>query len=654
VRVLDPKAVVYSAPRAGSRAVTEVYAGDEMEVGKTVRDGAAAWVEVTLPGGQTGFVSSAIKVLRIRKVALAQPRVEARLGPADEADVKMVFKQGDHFTLAGLTKFSGVQWIEVRDARGQSGYIPGTTKFREIAAEEQPAAAPVPAQPVETQNLASLQPAAPVSALEIPAPAPEPATFSEPLAEPAVEAPPPPPVESYAAATIPLEKPAAIEAAAPQPPAGLPVAAAAEAVLPPAVASTPAARQFQELFKEAGLARIQRVVQLGAVQGAAISLLVWGAINIAGWAFFGEQSRQIVAGITDNPTGDLWLALYASLILGVGLLAFGLAGLLTRAYITVFLDGLSLIAIGIWNIAGDFVAINALRPYGYTLNNVSQLVIILGVFQLIWGFRRLGAFWRFGRWSPQRMRGSEVTDLRRRLQGLVKTPESIESGIINASYTASTLGFLAQTTYYTGALLDDSAVLVSNSLDDCFTFDRAAFKGARLTVSNATDIQIEGKKKTLEIAPVSIMTLKLWCDMPLQTADFTRLGKQGSVAVLKPYLRGGDITLRAAAVSALGALRDPDARRAAMAAMDDPAAPVQAAAFKACRQMKIASFPEKAAVALSSSDPALRIAVASYLAAFPSEVGRAAVERAASVERDPKVKSEVAKAQRALRRLPGG
>ena len=52
VRVLDQKAVVHSAASLKSGVIAELYAGDEIDVGKTVRDGGAAWVEAVLPDGR--------------------------------------------------------------------------------------------------------------------------------------------------------------------------------------------------------------------------------------------------------------------------------------------------------------------------------------------------------------------------------------------------------------------------------------------------------------------------------------------------------------------------------------------------------------------------------------------------------------------------
>ena len=78
--------------------------------------------------------------------------------------------------------------------------------------------------------------------------------------------------------------------------------------------------------------------------------------------------------------------------------------------------------------------------------------------------------------------------------------------------------------------------------------------------------------------------------------------------------------LRAAAVSALGGLNDPEAQRLAVSYLEDPAAAVKAGAVNACRGMKLTSVQDKVAAFLSNPEPALRFAAAKYLAAFPSEM----------------------------------
>jgi HEAT repeat protein len=233
-------------------------------------------------------------------------------------------------------------------------------------------------------------------------------------------------------------------------------------------------------------------------------------------------------------------------------------------------------------------------------------------------------------------------------------PESIEEGIVNASITVNTLGFGIglQTIYYTGILLDDRVVMISDSLDDCFIIERSAMQAAAFTAFGNAELQVEKKKKYLGVDAVSILAFKQWCGRPVNAMDMDRLkkDKQASVTLLRPYLQAEEVQLRAAAVSALGALSDPEARGLAVSFLNDPAAPVRAGAVDACRQMKLTSILDKVVTFISDPEPALRIAAVQYLAAFPSEKARTAIEKASAAELVPSVKKEILKAQGGLAR----
>jgi len=623
VRVLDQKAFVYSAASLASEVVAEVRAGDEIDVGKTVRDGGATWVEAALPDGRSGYVPGSIKILRIRRVALSQRRVDVRAAPADDANLVMIFKQGDHFTLAGVVKNMGAQWIEIRSDAGQTGYIPGATRIKEIAAAAERGALPLPEAKPEKRAT----------------PQPE---VSEAIAAPS----------GTNEASLVQPEANVNEAVTPPPQVSIVSGDSVEARQAPVEIKIRTNPEIEAFISKEGFRRIQTAVQNGAVQGAIVSLAIWGVINNAGWIILSGDSRQIIGQLTPNPTGGLFFLAYGSLIFGIMMLAFAALGFFSQTYATLFLDGLSLVAIGIWNIAADIIAINALRPYGFTVTSPSSFWVILGAFQVIWGFRRFSAFWRIGTWSPEHLSRSKIKELRQQLKLFVKMPESIEDGIVKASITVNTLGmtFLPQTIDYTGALLEDAAVMVSNSLDDCFSIDRSAMQAATFTAFGNAELQVEKKKKYLGVDAISILACKLWCDRPINAMDMDRLKeeKKSSVTLLRPYLQAADVQLRAAAVSALGALGDLEARSLAVSFLDDATAPVKAGAIDACRQMKLTSVQDKVVSFVNSQEPELCIAAVKYVAAFPSEKGRAAVELAAARPLTPRVKKEIDKAQRAM------
>lgn len=129
VRVLEEKAMVYSAPSLTSEVVGELHADDEITVGKAFRQGGSKWKEATLPSGVTGYIGN-IKVYEILEVALNQKSVSVFYSPSESSRVTMTFKKRDRFTLLGPVKGQEKQWGKIRSASGQVGFIPGATKIR--------------------------------------------------------------------------------------------------------------------------------------------------------------------------------------------------------------------------------------------------------------------------------------------------------------------------------------------------------------------------------------------------------------------------------------------------------------------------------------------------------------------------------------------
>ena len=86
----------------------------------------------------------------------------------------------------------------------------------------------------------------------------------------------------------------------------------------------------------------------------------------------GAESREFLGELSD-PSGGIYFLLYGGLVLGIAMLSFAALGVLTRFSGTILLDGVSLIAVGLWNLTTDFIAMWALRPYGYTVEQPSPV-----------------------------------------------------------------------------------------------------------------------------------------------------------------------------------------------------------------------------------------------------------------------------------------
>ena len=356
--------------------------------------------------------------------------------------------------------------------------------------------------------------------------------------------------------------------------------------------------EWKSVVTKEGLPRIQAVARDGSVQGAVGSLAAWGAINIGAWFLLGTEHREFLSRLTSNPTGGIYLLLYGGLILGALMFAFGALGFTTRTSAAIFLDGLSLLAVGVWNVIHDFVAIGALRPYGYTIEKPSTFWIMLGVCQVVWGFRQFSSFGRIGSWSPANLARSEMQQMKTLLQQFVGMAEQTEDGIVKASITTKGplgLDFMSRTSQFTGRLLDDSGLMVSAKLDDCFTIDRKVMSNASFLETGTLKVEVESGTKAMDVNAPSVIALKKWGGIPVSLADIKRLEttKTASASVLKPFLGAGESEIRSAAVSALATSTAPDAKELVIPFLDESIGSVKAAAIDACRQMKIDSVHDR-------------------------------------------------------------
>jgi hypothetical protein len=130
-RVCSIKATVRLEASPASKVISELHAGDEIDLVKTVKKNDTIWVFVTLPTGKTGYVTADIKVYKFRNVVLEQAKVYVLNSPIAGSVTRKIYKKGDKFTLTGKTVlYNQKRWHEVRlDAR-VVGFIPAQTKIK--------------------------------------------------------------------------------------------------------------------------------------------------------------------------------------------------------------------------------------------------------------------------------------------------------------------------------------------------------------------------------------------------------------------------------------------------------------------------------------------------------------------------------------------
>jgi HEAT repeat protein len=227
--------------------------------------------------------------------------------------------------------------------------------------------------------------------------------------------------------------------------------------------------------------------------------------------------------------------------------------------------------------------------------------------------------------------------MKKRLRQLVQVPDDPQGGCMTVSVTTKGplgLDIVPRTIEYKGVLSADTAILVSVGLDDCVTLSRQDANEAAFSPNGVVAVQAERDSMVLSVAPLSMFRLKAWCGKPVDAADIQFAAEQRAltVPVVRACLASEDAGVRAASVTALATLSDEGAASLAGMCVDDSSPVVQAAALRACAQLKVVDAGAKAIGLLWHPDPSVRISAASFLSAVPQPSSVAALRRAMASE----------------------
>jgi hypothetical protein len=250
---------------------------------------------------------------------------------------------------------------------------------------------------------------------------------------------------------------------------------------------------------------------------------------------------------------------YGVLILGLLLLLLSSLVFICRTSVLIFLNGVSLIAIGlIW----EFYL--ALGTFGAILKDLNAFVFAIAlipcVILVIFGFKKLFQFFRMLKWDKVYLSRSETEEVKSNLKKFVCLSENKEDGIVKTEKKAPEilLGYnIADTAIYTGKLLTDNSLMISDKLNNCFIINRK--KMSNSTFNEFGSVKIKGLKR-FEATPISVVLFKQWSDKQLNVADIKRLSKSNVeyFSILKPFLHSEDIHLRDTAIEILPKLPEGD------------------------------------------------------------------------------------------------
>ena len=131
----DDQVLVYSSMEENNISIATLHKGEEMELGKVTRKKTKTWVEISLAGGQKGFIPGETKIFTVRKAQLVSNSVDMMDAPASTANLVKTYTKGSIFTVTLFEKTDEGNWFKVRDEAGQEGFIPSTSTKLKVVQE---------------------------------------------------------------------------------------------------------------------------------------------------------------------------------------------------------------------------------------------------------------------------------------------------------------------------------------------------------------------------------------------------------------------------------------------------------------------------------------------------------------------------------------
>jgi hypothetical protein len=119
VSLRDDGVAVFAKPDGAGLLVARLKAGDEMELGKSVKSAGSDWVEAPLADGRRGSVPGDTRI--------KQDEADMFERPSFDAARKARLTKGQSIILLDVVQAGGASWVHIRDLKGHEGFIHGDT-----------------------------------------------------------------------------------------------------------------------------------------------------------------------------------------------------------------------------------------------------------------------------------------------------------------------------------------------------------------------------------------------------------------------------------------------------------------------------------------------------------------------------------------------
>jgi len=111
-------------------SIATLQEGSEIEFGGTKRKSGKQWVPIILSTGQPAYIPAETRIYIIREGALMQNNVDMHSEPSAGSLIKQQLMRNTKLSILQVVKEGGQDWVRVRDASGNEGFIPGDTRVR--------------------------------------------------------------------------------------------------------------------------------------------------------------------------------------------------------------------------------------------------------------------------------------------------------------------------------------------------------------------------------------------------------------------------------------------------------------------------------------------------------------------------------------------
>lgn len=403
--------------------------------------------------------------------------------------------------------------------------------------------------------------------------------------------------------------------------------------------------EFVQSLQSASIGQLNR--------SSAISLAIWGFINIGSWFLFGRGNVHIIAEAS-NPSTALYGVVYAGLLLGCFMLLLVLIGLFSRKGLGIFLDGVGMLTVGVWNIMNIFIVPGIIKPYGYEVTDGTagaNIWIMLGIAQVFWAFRAWKTYFSCREW-PSGISSEEAKAVLTQSNLVLNWPEGRRDRVFKGTiHRKGVFGMGEKNVPLVGMIQEDIVYLISEDLRVIMCSKLPDFiNHSELNASNLNLVyDFEGIYVKATLSPVSAVIYLEVTGQPMRPEIIAKIAdaKQSPFVILTPYLSDPNPQVRYQAVKALGNSTESSVADLLMKVLQEDSGIPRSAVIEVYTQKDYNISPELLESLWMENDAAIIPALMAYVRKYPSKGYLPVIERYISSVNDPVLVRDLGKLAKA-------